>query len=109
MICKAKRIDDDEWVEGFYFERKGVDENIIEAFILQDDMNVFRVNPSTVKSYAGLVYENGRKVFNGDMVKRRNGKGEIDTYVVLITPLTIRCEDIENVMMLNEDKIEKLR
>ena len=43
------------------------------------------------------------------MVKRRNGKGEIDTYVVLITPLTIRCEDIENVMMLNEDKIEKLR
>ena len=35
-MCRAKRIDNSEWVYGYYFERKDIMGNIIESVIIED-------------------------------------------------------------------------
>ena len=88
ILFKAKRLSDGAWVEGFPYwgEYSG-------AFILQnkayrrrnartgeikmgDDIVPIEVDPSTVCQYAGLTDKNGKKIFEGDIIRWTNWKGE---------------------------------
>ena len=73
ILFKAKRIDNDEWVEGYYTECWG------ETFIGIDTSNMFeifcppvirwfKVSSETICRFTGLTDKNGKKIWENDIV-----------------------------------------
>ena len=73
---RGKRLDDGEWVEGYYVAHAGCCHSIIPApfggYIAQDGTFyapvAYMVDPSTVSPYIGHTDKDGAKVFGGDIL-----------------------------------------
>lgn len=73
ILFKAKRLDNGEWVEGYYIGPVGV-LNVHEICDIHDTTGTrVEVTPSTVCQYTGLTGRNGKKVFVGDIVRCSRG------------------------------------
>ena len=75
---RGKRIDNGEWVEGYYYKAKyyRTDDELCD-YITVPHLNEYSVpsskyvvDPSTVGQYIGLNDRDGTKIFEGDIVKR---------------------------------------
>ena len=77
LLFRAKRLDNDEWIEGSY-----VHLNLGRHYIFTGKLDLtqhnynshigfecFEVNPGTVGQYTGVDDTNGTKIFEGDIVQ----------------------------------------
>lgn len=76
ILFRAKRIDNGEWVEGYYTKLKWCN-NIIHVVIPDKAeidsgnslLETYEINPETICQYTGKSDEDGEKIFEGDIVE----------------------------------------
>ena len=73
ILFRGKQIKDGKWIEGYYcpkpYSHFPCEPTIFPFETINKDWHGERVDPETVCQFTGLYDKNGRKIFEGDIVK----------------------------------------
>ena len=91
-LCRAKRIDNEEWVEGFYFCMTHPDGRHTHHFIIPLGADLSRgtpiekiqveIDPSTICRCTGLEDKSGKLIWENDITKFALPDGEVRYFKV---------------------------
>lgn len=86
ILFKAKREDNDEWVEGFYVCISGTKHYILTGNPVISphnvDIELYKIIPETVGQFTGWCDKNGVKIFKGDIVRAYKNNEVLFTEVI---------------------------
>lgn len=96
-LYRGKRIDNEKWVEGFYFQRTNTLGDVIGAFVIDDAYpqvangqfylrsNIgtenWRIDSETLGQYIGRLDKNQKRIFEGDIVETKYGRACVVKWV----------------------------
>lgn len=87
ILFRGKRKDNGEWTYGYYcpkpYSHFPCEATIFPSETIDRDWHGERVDPDTVGQFTGLADKNGRKIFEGDIVRLTDETNEFEWRAVI--------------------------